>query len=1003
MSQRPNFYELLELDPTVDDWRAIETRLVEKKRQWSKDRTMGNPKRKREAARALDLVEEIESTLKDPKSRREEAQAEENRQKSQREQRFQELDNAIAVIKSGGVCDKTGFDKLCKQFQGTFSSKEVERRLRKAGVQVEKDGAEEKRKRRKKPRIDSTQAGSIRRNLDLLGLGTLYDFLELKSQSSPKALAERAVEIYRENQRLGKTTPEASAQNELAGIGQKIFRSDEEKAKYDAHLAVEAMDGLKGSIELAGHDRILSPGEMDTLVRQARERGVPAEDARDYLEEYAEKRKWVIQRDVTLPAEDLPRCGFCSTLAANASASRCTQCGKPLAMPCPKCGTENPTENAACEHCGCRVGDAPLVHGLLEEGRRQLTGGDPAGALRRFAKALHYWPDWEPVLKAQTEARQRQEEREKSVQEIEGLVDSARLIAARSALERCQRSFGEEGLDSLASRIAQGISRAEASYSEGEKKRRSGDGEGALDHYEEALAACADHEPARRALAASPPPPPRDLKAQPLSTGFRLTWKSAVARRAVRYRVLRKKGAAPRDETDGEVLGEVHGTLLDDPKVGPGAPWHYAVFALRAGVTSATGAHAGPFLRTVEVEDLQAAAGDGEITLTWKRPAGCRQVEVVRLPGSAPARASDGASVVVSGNSAHDTNLENGKRYGYRVVAVFADPERPGREIPSAGAVVTATPVAPPPAVRDLRCSRSGKTLTLTWTPVPAATVQIRRMTELPDYRPGLIVPVSQASQFGDPITASRAGSAQVALTGQGRFHFVPLTVREGTAVVGEARAVVTLDPCTDLASRRSGRTVALTWSWPEGTEEALVSWRFDQAPKDPEESVSGRARVTRRQYERSGCWELRHAESKPHHFTVFAHVPEGDLYAPGTSIVETLGQQVALHYRVVAKRHWLRRRVEDAWIELSGNVNGLGPLPALLVVGKARSVPVSPRDGRLLTEVQAVRFEEGRARVPIPSQHWGSGLFLKLFFQDPEQARRIRLLPAAQEELRLS
>jgi hypothetical protein len=316
--------------------------------------------------------------------------------------------------------------------------------------------------------------------------------------------------------------------------------------------------------------------------------------------------------------------------------------------------------------------------------------------------------------------------------------------------------------------------------------------------------------------------------------------------------------------------------------------------------------------------------------------------------------------------------------------------------------VVSAIPVAPPPPVLDLRCSRSGKTLALTWTPVPAATIQIRRTSELPDYRPGLIVPASEASRFGDSVAASRSGSAHVTLKGQGRFHFVPLTVREGTAVVGEARDVVTLDPCTDLASRRSGRTIVLTWHWPEGTDEALVRWRHDRPPRDPRESVSGQARVTRREYRRSGCWELRRAEQKPHHFTVFAHVPEGDLYAPGISIVETFGRQEALRYRVVQRRHWLHRRVQDAWIELTGSVNGLGSLPPLLVVGKARSVPVSPRDGRLLTEAKNVRFEGDRARVPIPSQHWRSGLFVKVFFQDPAQAPQIRLLPAAQEELHL-
>lgn len=1005
MPGRPNFYVLLDLDPAVDDPAAIAARITDKQRQWAVERTQGNPKAQRQAQRNLELLPEIERTLKNPEDRRKEGQeARRHRQDALRAE-IERLDEAIEVLRSQGTrCDEAQVGKLVQAFAGILTEEEVRKRLTAAGVQVGAGPeAGPRRPRAAREGIDPVVASGIRRNLEILGLASLYDFLGLRPQSSPAALQDAAAELYRQSQSRGRTDAETSARNELAGFAKTVFRDEAEKEKYDNTLAVEALEGLKHALEQAGHDGFIGREELDTLVRQAVKRGVKADRAREYIEDYAAKRKWRIQGEAAAPAERLRVCGFCGTLAAGGAAQRCTGCGEPLDLDCPRCGARNPSDAAACGKCGCQVGDAPLVKSLLERGRHHVLEGELAEAIQCFGKALHYWPDWQPAAVARREAEERAERREAEIRALEELLRRNELLAARQALDRLERQSGAAGLAARRRQIDDGVARAQEAFRRGEERRRAGDGEGALGHYEDALAVCADFEPAKQALAASPPPAPESLAVHATAAGFRLTWTCRPARGAVGFRVVRKAQGAPRDETDGEIAAEIRDLVLDDTAAPAGEPVHYAVFAVRGGAVSPAAARSGPHLRLAEVADLAAAAGDGEVALSWRPPPGCRRVEVRRQGGDAPARAGEGQAVAVTGAGAHDTDLTNGTRYGYRVAAVYADPLQPGREVYTPGVEIAATPVAPPAPVSDLRAARTGRTVTLSWTPVPGAAVQIRQAARLPEYAPGLILPVVQAERFGAPVPASGPGGAQVQLDGQGQFFFVPLTVRAGTVVAGAAASVVTLDPVSRLQARRAGSGIALTWDWPAGGEEALVAYAHDRPPHDPHDGRATRVRVTRREYDRIGCWELRVAEHRRHYFTVFACAGDTDLYAPGVSAVEAMGQETEVRYRVVRPRGWLRGGARRAHLELRCNDPSRPALPALVVVGKPQGVPVSPRDGRVLEELPGARLEAGRAAIELPDPGRGAGLYVKLFFKEADAAREVRLLPAAREELWLA
>jgi len=324
MPERPNFYVILDLDPAVDDWTAIESRITEKRRQWSVERNQGNPKAQRQAQRNLELLPEIEKTLADAVKRREEAQAARSYQREAVKAAFERLDEAIAVLRSQGTrCDETQFRKLVQSFAGMLAEEEIGKRLAASGVQVGQATAESDARRPAREALDPVTASGVRRNLELLGLSSLYEFLGLRPQSSPQALQDAATELLRQSQGLGRTDAVASARNELAGIAKANLGDEAGKTRYDNTLAVEAMEGLKAALETAGHDSFITREELDTLVRQALKRGVAADRAREFIEDYAAKRKWRLQGGAALLAEPLWVCGFCGAIAIGSSVKVC--------------------------------------------------------------------------------------------------------------------------------------------------------------------------------------------------------------------------------------------------------------------------------------------------------------------------------------------------------------------------------------------------------------------------------------------------------------------------------------------------------------------------------------------------------------------------------------------------------------------------------------------------------------------------------------------------------
>ena len=1001
MTDRPNYYVLLDLDPSVVDPAAISARIQDKQREWAKTKTMGAPKVRRKAETYLEMLPDITATMGDDALRDDEADAARQELADVQAAKRAELDDKIDIlIARGGPVREDDLQNLVKLLGNVVPRAEVERRVREKGLEIARARPKQ---RPDKLRLDGTIAKKIRTSLGITGDEDLYAFLGtgFSKNSESSLLGKQARKMYQDIIALGALDGVEKARKELAGLAEKAFESEEAAQRYENTRSWEVLKGLEEHITLSVTGNVLTADRLDKLVRTARERfKVKPDDALAFIEEFAAKGKIIVAEATGLPAVDLLQCGYCDTLATQADQERCLECHELLVQPCRRCQTPTPTQYSTCQGCGSHIGDAPNVKKLVAEADRLRAAGEYVESIRHFDQALHIWSDHAPAIQGRKQVESLQRQREGELRRIETLVSGRELMKAQRELERVIRSIGSGGTDGLRRRIDEGLTQANKAYKEGERHRRAGAGDLAFDCYERALRHCQDHGPAKEAMVSDPPPEAVKLDGRVTGNGVRLTWRATPARGRVTYRVVRKRGGAPAGDADGEVLAEeVGATRYDDTQPEAGTPWYYAVFSRRGGVSSTRPATTGPHLVLAGVTGLDLEAANRQVTLRWTPPAGCVRVEVWRAVGREPRIHGEGRRIQVTNHSAVDGGLTNGTTYGYRILPVFMGAS--GKELFGPASKRTVTPVAPPAQVEDLAARRQERTVLLTWTPLPdPVQVQIRGTDDIPTYTPGQIVSTAAAGQFGEAVPLTGTGSTQVELSGQGRMYFVPLSVLAQTAVVGPAVAVTTLDDVVDLQTRLLPDRIVLTWAWPAGTTEALVRYSHETYPTSPVDGPGAADRITASLYKSQGGWVLEKPARRRYFFTVFVKDPRAELYSSGVQAFASMGQEVKVAYQVRMRRALLGRAVKQAWIELE--CAEPCTLTGLEVRGDPVVPPAASTDGVRIAGVDRLEIDDGRARIDIPRAKLGRRMYLKLFFKDPRACAEIHLRPRAMDKLLL-
>jgi hypothetical protein len=184
-------------------------------------------------------------------------------------------------------------------------------------------------------------------------------------------------------------------------------------------------------------------------------------------------------------------------------------------------------------------------------------------------------------------------------------------------------------------------------------------------------------------------------------------------------------------------------------------------------------------------------------------------------------------------------------------------------------------------------------------------------------------------------------------------------------AVVGRALSISWVDDVQGLSAVVRDRTLFAQWKWPPGVDMALVTLRSDRFPTGPEDPRAARIRCLRAQYEVAGGFRHQVDDVDCAFLVVYATVKRGQKWHYAEGLVPGARKEVAvsrhrkLRYQVHAHRQFLGLGKKETY-DLVISPDAPTALPALVLVTKPDSMPLSPDDGDVV-----LRIDAGQQCVP--------------------------------------
>mgnify|MGYP000894281037 CR=1 FL=1 len=1006
---KPDLYAILGVNPN-DDTATIEAALARQQPAWASGTR--NPKRKHEYQSYLDLIPEIRKTLLgDPYVR---AAYDAERAAGLRVERDRKLDELQLHVRmraaKGGLtpADRARLDDKAKALglNGDDLAKLVH-----AYPEVADSSAtytiDEPDEGPPPNVLDPTTRRQIRVALEHLKKLNLYDVLDLPYDASPAEVVERADEERTRWMQKAQVTAEKTAWLEAVSYAQTHLGTNEARNRYDWTLIIEAEEVFA---ELVGFTidglHRLDDTTRGALLDEATSRGLVPERAERLIRRICQGRGVGTSHPASPETDGAP--------AKPARLLRCRSCGGITPFTIAARGTEGQAATGACRHCDASLRwDCPICSqtrwvdqpkcacGFLQERRGPLLrhfeaaqnlfrARDYPGALAHLDHVLGFAPNHRASNKAKAKVKEIMDQARKAKHFFETARAQKKLVAARAALDAWGRlvdpSSAEftEARDDLFQQLREALSLA----AEG-RGLTARDPAGARVLFHKALKISIDLAEAREGLQSCPLDPPSDLQAEIDGHRVHLTWRgpNPDGLGPVSFRVVRQRGRVPAHARDGKTVAEVAEPEAFDHEPPSGEPVGYAVFSRRSEVESLTGPSVGPLLVLAEADVLKVDERDGEVELRWAVPPGAGKVRVVRKERAAPQGPDDGTRLDHEGSRLLDRGLKNDETYHYALFAIY--PVAGGKARASRGVLVSATPHPRIEGVGAIELGMAaGGAVRLNWTrPARGQVKIIRSPRPLPHPLNTEISAAEAANLSGQWLEV--AGPDQVIDPDPpraGLCHYTPMTVWNGSMVVGKSVAYSCLPDPTDLRALRIGPTgkAHLRWRWTPHAPTTLVvlkSGSYAHGPDDPEAHV---ITVEEREYGRDGSFSLTlPAGPGPWHVSIHSvamvegeRVVSSGLDPTSRTIIAGPNPDRTLTY--VLKKPLFPGRPWTITLFMDPPDQ---PVPATALVAQARTVPLSLDDGEIVARFPA---GPGGRTLPIPANGVDLGKHRVRLFEDP-------------------
>lgn len=796
----PNIFLLLDLDPD-QPWNQVEfeKRLETKRREWTK--LVNSPTEKGRSAKInLGLVNDLRKIGNDENVRK--AQADEARQQRHKEKagKLKELDERLELLQAKGYLLQKELDDLALLYQDLISAPELRKKIK---VEIQ-TATHETRKQRET--LDAVTNKQIKSWLSALNKTDLYDFLDLDSDTESKLLHQRAEVLRRKVGIKSNKTAEEDAIIDLAGKCLKIFETDQEKSKYDETLRLATFDEIKVKVDIAAQESgEIHASQLDMILRYAVQKKLNLDETLAIIKQHASTKKYhtlMVPDGMFENIKQLQRCGYCKHLN-DVGKNFCTECGKPLQEPCPKCNTQVKSDEMACGACGYPTGNRAYVEILIHDADQAFSERNYDIALEYIDQARGAWPgDGKDTLVEQIHGLADKinsgfKIQKNLISEMETILQERRFYGARRLLPDLERALpdSEPLITEHRRKIEERLKQVDSLLIKARTLNKAKPDD-LIQAYSEILSLCRDCQEARDVLAKTPPQPPTNLRAQVSGKLVHLTW-LASSSQGVSYNIVRKEHSRPISPQDGNRLATTEGIAFDDTTGEAGVPYFYAAFSNREEVFSKAGAILDqPVVLIQDVDKLTAQIADHQVHLKWQAPPNVEKILVRRGDKAFSNSLQDGVAIqTLDLHQAVDNQVENEHRYFYTVYCQFKD--LVGKPIVSSGARIEAVPQQPPEPIRELSIIANGppeaRKLQITLPQVSKGDVVVVKTYQSTGLLPGMEISASDLSRYGQ-VLKTKSGYLSDELTQLGVYYYLPVVIFMEMAYIGLEHKYASVD-----------------------------------------------------------------------------------------------------------------------------------------------------------------------------------------------------------------
>jgi len=985
---RESYFIILELsyDPLETDENVIKAAINKKQREWSQNICMV-PKIAEKSKKYLSYLNDIEKVMLDPDLRKKEADYAKKYTSEKEKESYKEIDKRIRVLSLTGTIKIQAIKKLSKDYK--ISEDKIKKRIP-VNVKVE-----EPKESNKEFRYDN----EMKTALKSLDKNDLYEFLEMKSTSSCKALIDKAYSIYEEYNKKSSGTSgnktEIQNYKVLSGYCRTIFNDELNKKSYDFFLNKKDLIDILNIY--SKYNKKIEPEHAAEFFKKAKEKNVNKDDAEKLLEDYCTQKKIPLKISSYTIFDNMFQCVNCGLIQSDKNAQKCTNCGFSLVISCPECNTISYSGDKNCKNCGFLICDMSNALPIIQKAQIAVKKNEIQTASSLLKEAEKYWKTNQDILKLKDEIKKIQENINLLINQIDKAERKKKYYEMDGLLSKLIKIDSTHKYSSKTSEIRSKIAEAKKHVKLAKQSRNE---DQIVKAYQRAIFICDDCREAHDALSIMPPENPKNIIASSnsINNSISLKWDKSISSGTIEYRLIRKEREIPIKISDGEHLIDTINTSYDDTVAIPGITYYYAVFSMRSGIFSEKPTFSSPTLHAIDFKNVNFSANENQVSVNWEPIHNVYMTKVYKKLKADNKDITSGIEITeLMPDGFIDNDVKNGVEYEYLIVNCYQDIY--GNLIETKGKKITCKPAAPPAPIMEINSSKENNLFTFSWTPPEKGTVHIY-ISKNPSVKEKEILSTQNLKILGKKLEVFDNQKATFKSDESGAMSVVPVTQIQDTCVIGKIVPISSISDVSNVISQISSDKLYLEWNWPDNVKTVFITYRYDDFPFSREDEDATKIYFSRTEYDLESAYYIQAPENKNYFFKIFSVIEKNGVkyYSNGVKyIADDMVKKSEIYYRFKKNPLLFWDKKVKVMISASRTIQ----LPDIRIVLNQNRMPMHENDGTYFT-ISHLKVSLSSISLDIPEEMIKNNIYGRLFIEDKNYRKLFSIISPKEKDIRL-